>query len=88
MRLGGHKTPVFLLLCSSDVDDIDGRFFGFLVNVDAGDENIGVAVDVRSIFCIAIVLLFFGDDVIPVRFCSVIGVDGDANILLFNKGHP
>lgn len=90
MRLGGHRTTV-LLLCSSDADD-DNGFFGFLVSVDVGDvdnESVGVAVAVRSIFCIAIVLLFFGDDVVPDMAVSV-AVEGDASILLFNKGigHP
>lgn len=73
------------------VDDDDG-FLGFLVSVDVGDDvdNASVGVPVRSIFCIAIVLLFFGDAmvlfVMPVMIVSV--VEGDANILLFNKGHP
>lgn len=85
---------VFLLLCSSDDADDDGRFFGFLVSVDVGDdvdnESVGVPVPVRSIFCIAIVLLFFGDPVLLVTMLAMIVsvVDGDASILLFNKGHP
>lgn len=94
MRDGGHKTTVFLLLCSSvddDAADADAGFFGFLVNVDVGDavDSDSVGVPVRSIFCIAIVLLFLGDVllvVLPVMIVSA--VEGDASILLFNKGHP
>lgn len=95
MRLGGHKTTVFLLLRSSldddPADDNDGGFFDFLVNVDAGDDvdSDSVGVPVRSIFCIAIVLLFIGDAfmvLVPVMIVSA--VEGDASILLFNKGHP
>lgn len=84
---------VFLLLCSSDDVDDDCRFFGFLVSVDVGDdvdnESVGVPVPIRSIFCIAIVLLFFGDPVLLVMLAMIVSVvDGDASILLFNKGHP
>ena len=92
MRDGGHKTTVFLLLCSpldDDAVDDDGGFFDFLVNVDDGDavDSDSVGVPVRSIFCIAIVLLYFGDVlVVPVMVVSA--VEGDASILLFNKGHP
>lgn len=87
MRLGGHRTTVFLLLCSSDADD-DCGFFGFLVSVDVGDvDNESVGVAVRSIFCIAIVLLFFGDDVVPGADVSLTDV-GEASILAFSNGHP
>lgn len=69
-----------------DADDVCG-FFDFLVSVDDGDDVDNVGVPVRSIFCMAIVLpIIFGDDVPLARAASC--VDGDANILLFNKGHP
>lgn len=75
-----------------DVNNDDCGFFGFLVNVDVGDvDNDNVGVPIRSIFCIAIVLVFFGDDVKPVAVDVADGesiTEGDANILLFIKGHP
>lgn len=73
-----------------DAADDDVGFFDFLVNVDAGDDvdSDSVGVPVRSIFCIAIVLVFFGDvlmELVPVMIVSAVG---DVSILLFNKGHP
>lgn len=89
------------MLCSSDGigdvvavddDDDDCGSFGFLVSVDAGDVvNDIVGVPIRSNFCIAIGLIVFGDDVKPTAVGVVDGEsvrDGDANILLFIKGHP
>lgn len=68
-----------------DAVDVCG-LLGFLVSVDVGDDVESVGVPVRSIFCMAMVLANFGDDVPLTRVVSV--DDGDANILLFNKGHP
>lgn len=81
---------MFLLLCSSDADDVCGFFGGFFVNVDVGDVvNDNVGVPVRSIFCIiGIVLVFFGDDIEPVAAVDVESAEGDARIRLLNKGHP
>lgn len=72
-----------------DDENDDCGFFGFFVNVDVGDvDNDNVGVPIRSIFCIAIVLVFFGDDVKPVAVDGESLTEGDANILLFIKGHP
>lgn len=95
MRLGGHRTTVFRLLCSSDADDADDDcgFFGFLVSVDVGDvDNESVGVPIRSTLCIIMLLIIFGDDVEPGIPLTTIpdgsAIEGVAKILLFNKGHP
>lgn len=69
-------------------DDDVGFLVDFRINDDVGDvvDDKSVGVVVRSLFCIDTLLLFFGDDVIPSPVVAV--ADGDANILLFNKGHP